>query len=73
MADDHETVLVHFGDSDFGAKYQTLAENFSQWRASTGRVDSIDLRFSRQVVVNPETSTTASKSAAHSDASGKAR
>jgi cell division protein FtsQ len=73
LADDHETVLVHFGDTDFAAKYRTLAENFSQWRASTGRVDSVDLRFSRQVVVNPETSTTASKTAPHPEASGKAR
>jgi cell division protein FtsQ len=47
-------VLVHFGDSDFGNRYQLLAENIDQWRASAGSVDSVDLRFARQVVVNPE-------------------
>ncbi len=47
-------ILVHFGDSDFGSRYHLLAENIDQWRASAGSVDSVDLRFARQVVVNPE-------------------
>jgi cell division protein FtsQ len=50
-------VLVHFGDSDFGNRYHLLAENIDQWRASAGSVDSVDLRFARQVVVNPESKT----------------
>ena len=52
-------ILVHFGDSDFSNRYHLLAENVDQWRASAGRVDSVDLRFARQVVVNPEMSTVA--------------
>jgi cell division protein FtsQ len=48
-------VLVHFGDSDFGNRYRMLSENIGQWRASAGSVDSVDLRFAHQVVVNPET------------------
>jgi cell division protein FtsQ len=52
-------ILVHFGDSDFANRYHLLAENIGQWRASAGRVDSVDLRFARQVVVNPETKTVA--------------
>jgi len=47
-------VLVHFGDSDFGNRYHLLTQNIEQWRASAGSVDSVDLRFARQVVVNPE-------------------
>ncbi len=47
-------ILVHFGDSDFGNRYHLLAENIDQWRGSAGSVDSVDLRFARQVVVNPE-------------------
>jgi cell division protein FtsQ len=49
------TVLVHFGDADFATKYRILVENFPQWRASAGNLDSVDLRFAGQVVVNPET------------------
>ena len=52
-------ILVHFGDSDFGNRYHLLAENIDQWRASAGSVDSVDLRFARQVVVNPEAKTVA--------------
>jgi cell division protein FtsQ len=50
-------ILVHFGDSDFSNRYHLLAENIDQWRTSAGRVDSVDLRFARQVVVNPEGKT----------------
>jgi hypothetical protein len=42
-------------------KYRLLAENITQWRASAGRVESVDLRFSRQVVVNPEREPASSK------------
>jgi cell division protein FtsQ len=50
-------ILVNFGDSDFSNRYHLLAENIDHWRASAGRVDSVDLRFARQVVVNPESKT----------------
>jgi len=48
-------VLVHFGNSDFEAKYRTLLDNIAQWRAKTGRVESVDLRFDGEAVVNPDT------------------
>jgi cell division protein FtsQ len=48
-------VLVHFGDGDFQAKYRTLLEDFAMWRAKAGRVESVDLRFNGQAVVNPDT------------------
>jgi cell division protein FtsQ len=54
-------VTVHFGQSDFTSKYRTLVDNFAQWQASAGPVHAIDLRYSRQVVVNPDTSTSAGK------------
>jgi cell division protein FtsQ len=68
-------IWVHFGNSDFVNKYRLLAENIAQWRASAGRVESVDLRFSRQVVVNPERDPTPAKpveAAAHSSAAAGA-
>jgi len=53
---DTQAVTVHFGSSDFSGKFKMLVDNFSQWQAHTGRVQSIDLQYTRQVVVNPETS-----------------
>jgi cell division protein FtsQ len=47
-------VLVHFGDADFHDKFQVLLNNISQWEAAAGRIASVDLRFEREVVVNPE-------------------
>jgi len=47
-------IVVHFGNTDFGGKYATLLDNISQWRATAGRIESVDLRFSREAVVNPE-------------------
>ncbi len=48
-------VLVHFGNNDFEAKYRTLLDDIAQWRARTGRVESVDLRFDGEAVVNPDT------------------
>jgi len=45
-------VLVHFGDTDFAGKYQTLVEEFNDWRTEAGAIESVDLRFSREAVVN---------------------
>jgi cell division protein FtsQ len=53
---DSQAVTVHFGSSDFSGKFKMLVDNFSQWQAHTGRVQSIDLQYARQVVVNPDTS-----------------
>ncbi len=49
-------VLVHFGNNDFGTKYRTLLDSIDQWRAKTGRVESVDLRFNGEAIVKPDTS-----------------
>jgi cell division protein FtsQ len=54
-------LVVHFGDRDFESKFKLLLENMGQWQAAAGRVESVDLRFSRQVVVNPDTAASAVK------------
>jgi cell division protein FtsQ len=63
-ANDAQAVTIHFGSSEFAGKYKMLVDNFSQWQANAGRVQSIDLQYSRQVVVNPDASagTTAARS-----------
>jgi cell division protein FtsQ len=60
-ANDPQVVTVHFGQSDFTNKYRMLVENFAQWQANAGRVQSIDLQYAKQVVVNPDTSASAAK------------
>ena len=53
---DPQAVTVHFGASDFSGKFKMLVDNFAQWQAHTGHVQSIDLQYARQVVVNSDTS-----------------
>ena len=53
---DPQAVTVHFGSGDFSGKYKMLVDNFAQWQAHTGHVQSIDLQYARQVVVNPDSS-----------------
>jgi cell division protein FtsQ len=52
-------VVVYFGDGEFAAKYQTLAGNIAQWRAKAGPIESVDLRFSREAVVNQDSTAVA--------------
>jgi cell division protein FtsQ len=47
-------ILVHFGDSDFENKFFTVLNDIGEWRAKTGRVESVDLRFNGEAVVNPD-------------------
>jgi cell division protein FtsQ len=47
-------VIVHFGDSNFAEKYETLVDDIAQWRAKAGPVESVDLRFNREAVVNQD-------------------
>jgi cell division protein FtsQ len=56
-ADDPQAITIDFGEGDFTAKYRIVVENFVQWQANNGRVQSLDLQYSRQVVLNPDRST----------------
>lgn len=49
-----QAVTIHFGQDDFTGKYRMLVENFAQWQANAGCVQSVDLQFTRQVVLNPD-------------------
>lgn len=51
-----QAVAIKFGSGDFTSKYRMLVENFSQWQANAGCVHSVDLQFTRQIVLNPDNS-----------------
>jgi cell division protein FtsQ len=55
-ASDSQAVTIQFGQNDFATKYRMVVDNFAQWQAGNGRVRSIDLQYSRQVVLNTDTS-----------------
>lgn len=47
-------ILVHFGDSDFEDKFLTVLKDVGRWRAEVGNVESVDLRFNGEAVVNQD-------------------
>jgi cell division protein FtsQ len=53
---DSQAISIQFGLNDFAGKYRLIVDNFAQWQASNGRVRSIDLQYSRQVILNTDTS-----------------
>ena len=57
-------LVVDFGDHDFESRFQTLLKSIVQWRASAGRIESIDLRFDGEAVVNPGLSAAVPSAAA---------
>jgi len=48
-----QTLLVYFGHDDFLSRYENFLAVFPQLRKTNARIDSVDLRFRNQVVVNP--------------------
>lgn len=64
---DSQAVTVHFGNSDFLAKYRKLLDNFSHWQADTGCLQSVDLQFKRPVL-NPDAKACAAQVSAQAPA-----
>ena len=54
VSDSGQMVLLHLGKSDFLARYKLYASHIGGWRRENPRIESIDLRFQDQVVVNPD-------------------
>jgi cell division protein FtsQ len=59
-----QAVTIRFGQGDFIGKYRMLVENFAQWQANAGCVQSVDLQFTRQVVLNPDANACGGRQAA---------
>lgn len=47
-------VLVHLGSSDFLSRYKTYVTHVQGWRQQFEKLDSVDLRYEHQIIVNPD-------------------
>jgi len=47
-------VLVHLGSADYLDRYKVYVTHVQQWRQQFAKLDSVDLRYDRQIVVNPD-------------------
>jgi cell division protein FtsQ len=60
LADDPRgEVLVHLGSSDFLERFKIYVSHVQEWRRQFARLDSVDLRYEHQIVVNPDLQGTA--------------
>ena len=55
VADPAGAVLVHLGSGNFLARYKVYLAHLAEWRQQFQKLESVDLRYDRQVIVNPDT------------------
>jgi cell division protein FtsQ len=54
VSDAQGEVLVHLGSSNFADRYKIYKGHVQEWRQQFQHLDSVDLRYDRQVIVNPD-------------------
>ncbi|HEX4488454.1 MAG TPA: FtsQ-type POTRA domain-containing protein [Terriglobales bacterium] len=55
MADSPQgEVLIHLGSSDYLDRYKIYVSHIREWRQQFDKLESVDLRYDRQIIVNPD-------------------
>jgi cell division protein FtsQ len=57
-------VLVELGSSDYLKRYKTYVSHVQEWRQQFQKLESVNLRYDNQVIVNPALAASAAKAAA---------
>jgi cell division protein FtsQ len=52
-------VLVHLGSSNYLDRYKIYVAHVREWRQQFAKLESVDLRYDRQIIVNPDLEGTA--------------
>jgi len=53
-ADANGDVLVHLGSGYYLQRYKSYVTHVQQWRQQFDKVESVDLRYDGQIIVNPD-------------------
>jgi cell division protein FtsQ len=53
-ADSNGEVLVHLGAGNYLQRYKTYVTHVQQWRQQFDKLESVDLRYDGQIIVNPD-------------------
>src|ERR1700690_2202300 len=64
-------VLVHLGSSDYLARYKIYVSHAQGWRQQFQKLESVDLRYENQIIVNPEIQRAAKPAVALTPAAAK--
>jgi len=54
LVENQETIRAHFGDSNFGDRFQNFLALLPEVRKTNTQIESVDLRYRNQIVVNPQ-------------------
>lgn len=54
VADPSGEVLVHLGSSNYLDRYKVYVTHVREWRQQFDKLESVDLRYARQIIVNPD-------------------
>ncbi len=54
-------VLLHLGSGNFLQRYKIYVTHVAEWRQQFQKLDSVDLRYDRQIIVNPDANVLAEK------------
>ena len=49
-------ILLHLGNENFLPRFMIYLSNVQKWEHDRGRLESVDLRYGRQVILNPDMS-----------------
>ncbi len=61
-SDPQGEVLVHLGSSNYLERYKVYVSHVREWRQQFDKLESVDLRYDRQIIVNPDLQGTAQQS-----------
>jgi cell division protein FtsQ len=53
-ADANGEVLIHLGSGNYLQRYKAYVTHVQQWRQQFEKLDSVDLRYDGQIIVNPD-------------------
>ncbi len=62
VTDPNGAVLVHLGTSNFLERFKIYVAHVQEWRTQFQKLESVDLRWDHQVIVNPDSTSRTSKS-----------
>ena len=55
LANNHAgEVLVHLGSSNYLERYKMYVTHVQEWQQQFDKLESVDLRYDRQIIVNPD-------------------
>ena len=60
VTDPHGAVLVHLGSSNFLERFKIYVAHVQEWRTQFQKLESVNLRYDHQVIVNPDSDNAAS-------------